>query len=67
MICSGSCDALVAGCWECWVKYQSIRVPGPALEPAELALFLASADADNVTGASYVMDGGLMINLGQGA
>jgi glucose 1-dehydrogenase len=24
-------------------------------------------DADYVTGASYVMDGGLMINLGQGA
>jgi glucose 1-dehydrogenase len=36
-------------------------------EIAYLALFLASEQADYVTGSTYAMDGGLMINVGQGA
>jgi len=41
-----------------------------AAEPWEigrLAVYLASADADYVTGATYYIDGGLMQNQGQGA
>ena len=40
---------------------------GQPEEIAYLAVFLASAEADYVTGSTYVMDGGLMINIGQGA
>ena len=41
-----------------------------AAEPKEigrLTVFLASSDADYVTGSTYVIDGGLMQNQGQGA
>ncbi|MFV2100847.1 glucose 1-dehydrogenase [Micromonospora sp. LOL_024] len=37
------------------------------LEVARVAVFLASADADYVTGSTYFVDGGLMQNQGQGA
>jgi glucose 1-dehydrogenase len=36
-------------------------------EIARLAVFLASSEAEYVTGSTYVMDGGLMQNQGQGA
>ena len=36
-------------------------------EVAALAVYLASRDADYVTGATFVIDGGLMLNMGQGA
>ncbi|MBF9133781.1 glucose 1-dehydrogenase [Plantactinospora sp. S1510] len=41
-----------------------------AAEPVEIgrvAVFLASSDADYVTGSTYFIDGGLMQNQGQGA
>ncbi len=36
-------------------------------EVAELALYLASPAADYATGATFTLDGGLQMNLGQGA
>ncbi|RYY35867.1 MAG: SDR family oxidoreductase [Sphingobacteriaceae bacterium] len=43
------------------------RRAGQPEEVAQVALFLASSAADYVTGSTYAIDGGLMINLGQGA
>lgn len=40
---------------------------GKPEEIGRLAVFLASSDSDYVTGSTYVMDGGLMQNQGQGA
>lgn len=40
---------------------------GKPEEIAKVAVFLASPDADYVTGSSYFMDGGLSQNVGQGA
>jgi len=42
------------------------RVAEPE-EIGRLALFLASCDADYVTGSTYTMDDGLTHDLGQGA
>lgn len=41
--------------------------PGEPWEIARLALYLASEDADYVTGQSFTIDGGLEMNWGQGA
>lgn len=49
------------------VKHIPMKRAGQPEEIAKLAVFLASADSDYVTGSTYVMDGGLMQNLGQGA
>ena len=43
------------------------RRAGEPWEVARLALYLASKDADYVTGQSFTIDGGLEMNWGQGA
>lgn len=41
--------------------------PGTPREVARLIVYLASADADYVTGQTFTIDGGLTMNWGQGA
>jgi glucose 1-dehydrogenase len=44
-----------------------LKRAGEPDEVASMAVFLASSESDYVTGSTFVIDGGLMINLGQGA
>jgi glucose 1-dehydrogenase len=50
-------------------QVQSIpwKRPAEPREIATLAVYLASEDADYATGQSFILDGGLMMNTGQGA
>jgi len=48
-------------------KHIPMKRAGNPEEIAKVALFLASPDADYVTGSSYFMDGGLSQHVGQGA
>ena len=41
--------------------------PGEPWEVAKLATYLASDDADYITGQTFFIDGGLTLNVGQGA
>ena len=49
------------------VQHIPMKRAGKPEEIGKLAVFLASSDSDYVTGSTYVMDGGLMRSMGQGA
>lgn len=49
------------------VRNIPLKRAGEPEEVAKVAVFLASKDADYVTGSTYVIDGGLMQMVGQGA
>ncbi|WP_324720335.1 SDR family oxidoreductase [Salinimicrobium sp. HB62] len=49
------------------VQHIPMKRAGKPEEIAKVAVFLASSDSDYVTGSTYVMDGGLMQQVGQGA
>ena len=48
-------------------RHIPLKRPGQPWEVARLAVYLASSDADYVTGQSFTIDGGLEINVAQGA
>lgn len=48
-------------------RHIPMKRAGKPVEVAHLAVFLASSESGYVTGATYAVDGGLMILLGQGA
>ncbi|WP_029036251.1 SDR family NAD(P)-dependent oxidoreductase [Salinimicrobium xinjiangense] len=49
------------------VQHIPMKRAGKPEEIAKMAVFLASSDSDYVTGSTFVVDGGLMQNMGQGA
>lgn len=48
-------------------EHVPLRRAGTPEEVARLALFLARPESDYATGSTFFLDGGLMLNLGQGA
>ena len=52
---------------EAQVRHIPWKRAGEAWEVAKLIAYLASDDADYVTGQTFTIDGGLTLNLGQGA
>lgn len=49
------------------VQHIPMKRAGKPEDVAKMAVFLASSDSDYVTGSTFVVDGGLMQNMGQGA